>query len=117
MIRKLLIVTDLPIALFAAKIANLLSDGLEAVEIFPGISSKPSKNNFCIVAYAYEMPKEELDFVLKNSAKDMSIFLSHETATCLGSETMSKISSFIIRDTPIQVVMETVEMIELVSRM
>lgn len=117
MIKKLLFVTDLPVALFAAKIANLLSDGLEAVEIFPGISSEPSKSNFCIVAYAYEMPKEELDFVLKNIAKNTTIFLSHETATCLGSETMKKIPSFIIRDTPFQVVMETIKMIELLSRM
>ncbi len=115
--KRLLLVTDLPIALFATKIANLLSEGLEAVEIFPGIKSKPSKNNFCIVAYAYEMPKEELDFVLKNNTKEMMVYLSHKTATHLGSENIDKIPNVLIRDTPIQVVMETMEMLELLSRM
>lgn len=114
--KKLLLATDLPVALFAAKIANMLSDGLQSVEIFPGIRSEPSKNNACIIAYAYEMPKEVFDFILKNTNKDLVIYLSHQVATSLGQEALRKISGFLIRDTNLEVVIETCNMLEFLSK-
>lgn len=119
MVKRILLITDLPVTFFATTIANLLSEGLKGVEVFPELTSEPSAANLCIVSYAGPMPEEVVKFIATHMDKRLAIYMSQEAADSLGEDFLEKLPFFIISDrfpAASYVALETIAQLKCINR-
>jgi len=110
--KRILLATDLPIALFATHLANMLSNGLMGIEIFPEIISEPSMENECIVAYSFPMPKKAVDFIRKHKGNiHIVAFLTPQAAESLG-ETLHELPIYYLKDRDPEILLEVTALLE-----